>query len=201
MGLETGTYISDFVPTNPLDSDPANQLDEHIRLVKSFVTATFPGEAGDTYDKAMTATGTQLASWNDRLDTLEAAPTTLSSPASGFVVMSANQTYPVTGLGFQPTHIIAYCIDYWANVTSGYHTLGVTSWTAAQPDIAMAVTAIGSVSALSTATDLTATFLSTVFTAGNARTDVVIANVNSDGFDLSFSKFGGGARVLYLAFQ
>ncbi len=201
MGLEAGTFISDFVPANPPDSDPANELDEHLRLIKSFVTATFPGEPGDTYDKAVTATGAQLASWNARLDTLEAAPVTLSSPASGFVVMSTNQTHPVTGLGFQPSSIIAYCIDYWSDSTSSYHTMGVTSWAAAQPDIAMAVTAIGEANALATVTDLATTFLGTIFPAGSTRTDVVISNVNSNGFDLSFNAFGGGARVLYLAFQ
>lgn len=201
MGLETGTYISDFVVTNPTDSDPANQLDDHIRLVKSFITATFAGSVGDDYDGPVTATSDQIDSWDARLTSLEAQPTTLASPKSGMVIMSANQTYSVTGLGFQPNHIVAYCIDYWSSLTSSYHSFGVASWSSSDDDTAMSVTAIGQVSALSTVTDLANLFLGTVYSSQNTRTEVAISNVGSDGFDLSFDKFGGGARVMYLAFQ
>lgn len=43
MGLETGTYIADLVPTNPVLNDPESQGDDHIRLMKSVAQATFPG--------------------------------------------------------------------------------------------------------------------------------------------------------------
>lgn len=56
MGLETGTYISDLNASNPVGaSDPKSQGDDHIRLVKSTILATFPNIAG-----AMTASHTQL---------------------------------------------------------------------------------------------------------------------------------------------
>lgn len=42
MGLETGTYISDLVSTNPVSGDPKSQGDDHIRLLKSTIKATFP---------------------------------------------------------------------------------------------------------------------------------------------------------------
>ena len=42
MGLETGTYISDLVATNPVSSDPKSQGDDHLRLIKSTVKTTFP---------------------------------------------------------------------------------------------------------------------------------------------------------------
>lgn len=42
MALETGTYISDLVSTNPTSSDGKNQGDDHIRLLKSTIKATFP---------------------------------------------------------------------------------------------------------------------------------------------------------------
>lgn len=201
MGLETGTYISDFVVTNPADSDPANQLDDHIRLVKSFITATFAGSVGDDYDEPVTATSDQIDSWESRLTSLEAQPTTLASPKSGMVTMSSNQTYSVTGLGFQPNHIVAYCVDYWLSVGSSYHSFGVASWSATNADTAISVDAAGSVAALSTVATLTNLFLATVYPSQNTRTEVAISNVGSDGFDLSFDKFSGGARVMYLAFQ
>mgnify|MGYP000202675693 CR=1 FL=1 len=204
MGLETGTYISDFVITNPPDSDPATQLDDHIRLVKSFVTATFPGSLGDTYSGPVTATSSEIDSWDARLTSLEAQPTTLASPKSGMVTMSANQTYSVTGLGFQPNHIVAYCVDYWSNITSSWHTLGVTSWSASDDDKLLSVDALGVADTLSTTTTLVDMFIATAFATalgGLTTTEVVIGNVGSDGFDLSFAKFGSGARVMYLAFQ
>ena len=201
MGLETGTYISDFVITNPPDSDPATQLDDHIRLVKSFVTATFPGSLGDTYSGPVTATSSEIDSWDARLTSLEAQPTTLASPKSGMVTMSANQTYSVTGLGFQPNHIVAYCVDYWSSVTSSYHSFGVASWSSTNDDTAISVDAIGNVAALSTVATLTNLFLATVHQSLTTRAEVSISNVGADGFDLAFDKFGGGARVMYLAFQ
>lgn len=42
MGLETGSYLSDLVTTNPTATDPAHQGDDHIRLIKSVLRTTFP---------------------------------------------------------------------------------------------------------------------------------------------------------------
>lgn len=42
MALETGTYIADLVATNPISSDPVGQGDDHLRLLKSTILATFP---------------------------------------------------------------------------------------------------------------------------------------------------------------
>ena len=42
MGLESGTYIDSLVSTNPLGSDNRNQGDDHLRLIKNTVKASFP---------------------------------------------------------------------------------------------------------------------------------------------------------------
>lgn len=42
MPLETGSFINDLTPTNPLSSDPAGQGDDHLRLLKATVQGTFP---------------------------------------------------------------------------------------------------------------------------------------------------------------
>lgn len=55
MALESGTYISDLVATNPTSTDPKSQGDDHLRLVKSTIKATFPAIAG-----AVTPTHTEL---------------------------------------------------------------------------------------------------------------------------------------------
>lgn len=46
MGLETGNFISDLIATNPTGTDPRNQGDDHIRLVKSVLKTTFPNVSG-----------------------------------------------------------------------------------------------------------------------------------------------------------
>lgn len=42
MGLEVATYVSDLVATNPTTSDPLAQGDDHIRLMKAAIKASFP---------------------------------------------------------------------------------------------------------------------------------------------------------------
>ena len=42
MGLEAATYIDDFVVTNPVAGDNVSQGDDHLRLLKSVLKATFP---------------------------------------------------------------------------------------------------------------------------------------------------------------
>ena len=61
MALETGTYISDLVATNPTSTDPKSEGDNHLRLIKSTVKATFPNVTG-----AVTKTHTQLNNTVDK---------------------------------------------------------------------------------------------------------------------------------------
>lgn len=56
MALESATYISDLVSTNPTGADSRATADDHIRLVKSTIKATFPNVAG-----AVSATHAQLS--------------------------------------------------------------------------------------------------------------------------------------------
>jgi microcystin-dependent protein len=46
MALETGTYISDLVSTNPAGSDALAFADDHLRLIKSTLKNTFPNLSG-----------------------------------------------------------------------------------------------------------------------------------------------------------
>lgn len=57
MPLETGTFISDFVASNPSHSDAMSQSDSHARWIKQAILNTFTGITG-----AVTATHTQLNS-------------------------------------------------------------------------------------------------------------------------------------------
>lgn len=55
MALETGTYINSLVATNPVVGDDVAQGDDHLRLIKATLLATFPNVTG-----AVTPTHTEL---------------------------------------------------------------------------------------------------------------------------------------------
>lgn len=56
MPLESASYVSDLVPANPASTDLLDQADNHIRLIKQVLKATFPNLAG-----AVTASHTTLS--------------------------------------------------------------------------------------------------------------------------------------------
>jgi hypothetical protein len=60
MGLETGSTIASFITSNPTSSDPVNQGDDHLRLIKSVLQAQFPGVGGLGYATAITTTEAEL---------------------------------------------------------------------------------------------------------------------------------------------
>ena len=78
MALETGTYISDLNTSNPQSTDSVSQADDHIRLLKATVKATFPNVTG-----AVTKTHSQI---NDLLEkaggTMTGALTLSGAPSS-----------------------------------------------------------------------------------------------------------------------
>tara|TARA_B100001057_G_scaffold294338_1_gene294437 strand:+ start:1566 stop:2537 length:972 start_codon:yes stop_codon:yes gene_type:complete len=55
MALETGTYIDSLNASNPVATDGLAQADDHMRLIKSTIKATFPSVTG-----AINATHTEL---------------------------------------------------------------------------------------------------------------------------------------------
>lgn len=98
MALESATYISGLVSTNPTSSDNVGEGDNHLRLIKSTLLATFPSVTG-----AVTKSHTQL---NTSVDATEAATnantasTIVKRDASGNFTagtVTANLTGNVTG--------------------------------------------------------------------------------------------------------
>lgn len=94
MALETATYIDDLVSTNPTATDTVAQADDHIRLIKAALQATFPNITG-----AMTATHTVLNGLDARLSTVEAS---LYAPSG--TRMLFQQTTAPTGWTKDTTH-------------------------------------------------------------------------------------------------
>lgn len=93
MALETGTYISDLVSTNPVGTDTVDKADDHLRLIKSTIKATFPNITG-----AVTPTHTDLnklsSSGNPQFATIElgaATDTTLSRVSAGVMAVEGKR--------------------------------------------------------------------------------------------------------------
>jgi hypothetical protein len=83
LPLETATYISDLVTSNPAASDGMNNADDHMRLIKAAIKTTFPNITG-----AVTATHAQLNSMLSQLlgTTVYNAPLgTVGAPGYAFV--------------------------------------------------------------------------------------------------------------------
>lgn len=98
MALETGTYISDLVTTNPTSSDPKSQGDDHLRLLKSTVKATFPNVTG-----AVTPTHTEL-NYVDGVTSAIQTQMDLKAPLASPALTGA-PTAPTPGTGDNSTKI------------------------------------------------------------------------------------------------
>ena len=98
MGLEVATYVSDLVATNPTTSDPLAQGDDHIRLLKAAIKASFPLVNGPLNASMVPFTpvggiaATTVAGALEELDSEKySVGGALGTPASGNL---ANCTFP-----------------------------------------------------------------------------------------------------------
>lgn len=120
MGLETGTYISDLNASNPIHAtDPVSQGDDHIRLIKSVLLATFPnvdGAVNFTPTEANYLDGVTGTTGTGSL-VLSASPTftgdvtvnTIGGIASANLVdKSASETISGATWGFQAITAVTY---------------------------------------------------------------------------------------------
>lgn len=78
MGLEVATYVSELVSTNPLSSDLASTSDDHHRLIKACLKASFPGAGSALLGVVSSVAGT---------DTITATMTGLGSYTAGLIVI------------------------------------------------------------------------------------------------------------------
>ena len=75
MGIESATFVTQLVDTNPTSSDNANQGDNHLRLIKTTLLNTFPNITG-----AVTVSHTDLNTVTGKLDKTGG---TLTGPLAG----------------------------------------------------------------------------------------------------------------------
>lgn len=100
MALESATYINGLVATNPEAGDNVSTADDHLRLLKSTILATFPNVAGE-----VTATHTELnfldgvtSALQDQLDAKAAlaSPAFTGTPTAPTAAASTNTTQVAT---------------------------------------------------------------------------------------------------------
>lgn len=106
MALETGTHIDDLVPSNPASTDGLAQADDHIRLLKATIKATFPSVTG-----AITATHSELS----KLAGLTATTAELNA-LGGLTATAADLNYTTA---LRATGVTATEYDRLDGVTSG----------------------------------------------------------------------------------
>jgi hypothetical protein len=99
MPLETGTYIDSLNVSNPAGTDTLDRADDHLRLIKSTVKATFPNITG-----AVTPTQADLnkltSAGNPQFSTIElgaASDTTLSRVSAGVIAVEGKPVVMTTG--------------------------------------------------------------------------------------------------------
>ena len=96
MALESATFIDGLVTTNPTGADAKSTADDHLRLIKSTVKATFPNITG-----AVTPTHTELnfvdgvtSAIQTQIDNKAglASPTFTGTPAAPTATLGTNST-------------------------------------------------------------------------------------------------------------
>jgi len=117
MGLETGTYISDLVVTNPAAGDGIVDADNHMRLIKSTVKATFPNVTG-----AVNPTHTEL---NFVDGVTSAIQTQLGAKAASGLTTASGLTIPTDKLAGRDTAATGALEDI--GVTGGIEFTGTGS--------------------------------------------------------------------------
>src|SRR3990167_11461735 len=99
MGLEAATYLNDLVSTNPVVGDGVSVGDDHIRLLKSTLKATFPGLVGAAW-RTQVKSGTYTVVATDNMSVIRCTGTggwTLNLTAAatlgnGFIFLLFNRS-------------------------------------------------------------------------------------------------------------
>lgn len=178
MGLEAATYISQLDSANPLGTDLKQQGDDHLRLIKAVLLASFPNIGG-----AVTLTHTQI---NALQTAIAAIPTLGHGEHSPTVVGTVN---------FTPSSA--------ANIASEYIRVGARAFVCGQ--IRGAVAADGGVSfraslpiasALTVFKQLNGVVSGPFITNGKIEVDAT-----NDNAAFSFTFTGGGITIVNCCFS
>lgn len=169
MALESGTYINSLVATNPVSTDGLAQADDHMRLIKGTIKATFPNITGAvTADHTeinvldgitsstaelnildgVTATAAEINYLSGATSNIQTQLTTLSTSVSAVNTDLLNDTTPQLG-GQLDTNGQSIAFGNWTIYVDGSNNLSF----AYAGDVKLRITAAG---ALDVEDDITA---------------------------------------------
>lgn len=98
MATEVSTYIDGLDSSRPGAAEPVAEGDDHLRLVKANLKATFVGETGDRWDEALTVGPVKINAMPGRVDAIEANGLTLdgvtvANPSGGQQVVTVEHQF------------------------------------------------------------------------------------------------------------
>jgi len=105
MAVESATYISQLVDTNPVVGDPVGEGDDHLRLIKIVLKTQFSGLTGTT---AITPSEAELNYVNGVTSAIQ---TQMDTKGVGDAVLSADQTWSGSQRGTPQTITQGTLID------------------------------------------------------------------------------------------
>lgn len=102
MSLESATYVKDLIPTNPPFDDPKSQGDDHLRLIKSTLTISFPNIGGPML---VTVNPAGLHTWTGTQSFDGAVATALTQPSSSNSSLLATTAFVQTLFSATPVSL------------------------------------------------------------------------------------------------
>ena len=94
MGLEATTTIAGLVSTNPTSLDGLSQADDHFRLIKAVLKATFPGVGGSGFNTPITAKESEINFLVGVTSSVQTQLNSLSSSISSLDSLKAPKASP-----------------------------------------------------------------------------------------------------------
>ncbi len=188
MALESASFLNDLVSTNPTGSDNRSDGDDHIRLVKAVLQATFPSMAGRAW-RTQSKSTSYTAAVTDNMSTLYfSASGSLNLPAaatagSGFlllVIAASGATVTVDPNGAETVNgsaTLAFARGYAILVCDG------TTWYAIRIQDAAATSLTDPALTKPSMTSVRETFVSNASASGGITLDCALATT----FDLQLT--------------
>jgi hypothetical protein len=125
MTIESATYINGLTSTNPAAGDIVSEGDDHIRLLKSTIKATFPNVSG-----AISATHTELnyvAGATSAIQTQINTKATIASPTFTGTPLAPTAAFGTNNTQLATTNFVTVAIGSYNPGAVGSHIFARTS--------------------------------------------------------------------------
>lgn len=121
MALESGTSIEDLNPSWPVNTDLISAGDDHLRLIKNVMKATFPGSGGNGFNIPITATEVEINHLAGITEDITTSLTAITSDIGDLQTGKVNKTDYDTEIAAINTEL-----DTKLNITDAPNVAGIT---------------------------------------------------------------------------